>query len=234
MICRDVLSRCIIDVDIFVQRYLVICRFCRICLCICHSDIQAIALDSTYAIIFTSRPWCTGITLIAFWPFKRRVIFQGIFVQCDKDSFVTIIAYFLCLQTIAKIKLQIADCHIRCNLHSRHIRTTSHFTAIVDMDRHIHDALKLGHVDSIIIIEASSKIRNLTSMIGITDGNSSPRRFPFFTIRSTSHLCQRIVPMHILRGFSSRTSTDGYAAFNSGISIMANNDLIRSCNIRMG
>ena len=169
---------------------------------------------------------CTGIafiTLIAFWTFKRRVIFQSIFVQCDKDSFVAIIAYFLCLQAIAKIKLQIADCHIRCNRRSHRIRTTSHFTAIVDMDRHIHDALKLGHVDSISIIEASSKIRNLTSMIGITDGNSSPRRFPFFIIRSTSHLCQRIVPMHILRGFSSRTSTDGYAAFNSGIGIIAEN-----------
>ena len=91
------------------------------------------------------------------------------------------------------------------------------------MDRHIHDALKLGHVDSISIIEASSKIRNLTSMIGITDGNSSPRRFPFFIIRSTSHLCQRIVPMHILRGFSNRASTEGYTAVHRGIGIIAEN-----------
>ena len=158
-----------------------------------HASIAFVALRALYTgITFVAlRALCTGIT---FWAFKSRVILQSIFIQRDKDSFISIIANFLCLETIAKVKLKIADCHIICNLGTCRIDCS----AAVDMNRHIHDILQLSHIDSICIIKACSQIRDLAGVFSITDGNSGPRRFPFFLVGSTSGLCQKVISMLIL------------------------------------
>ena len=165
-----------------------------------HASIAFVALRALYTGItfVTLRALRTGITFIAlralrtgitFWAFKSRVILQSIFIQRDKDSFISIIANFLCLETIAKVKLKIADCHIICNRSTCRIDCS----AAVDMNRHIHDILQLSHIDSICIIKACSQIRDLAGVFIITDGNSSPRRFPCFIVEITSGLCQNVI-----------------------------------------
>ena len=161
-----------------------------------YTSITFVALRALYASIafVTLRTLRTGITFITFWAFKSRVILQSIFIQRDKDSFISIIVNFLCLETIAKVKLKIADCHIICNLGTCRIDCS----AAVDMNRHIHDILQLSHIDSICIIKACSQIRDLAGVFSITDGNSGPRRFPFFLVGSTSGLCQKVISVLIL------------------------------------
>ena len=80
---------------------------------------------------FTLRPLgacCTGITFVAlvsfralfsritFRAFEVWIIFQSIFIQRNQYPFVAFTANFLRFQAIAKVKLQIANRHIRCNL----------------------------------------------------------------------------------------------------------------------
>ena len=102
---------------------------------------------------------CTGIAfvaLVSFRAFEVRIIFQGVFIQRNQYSFIVITANFLRLQTIAKIKLQIANRHVLCNLGTACIHTTCNFTAGIDLNGQIHHSLQLCHVNCIRIVEASS------------------------------------------------------------------------------
>ena len=151
------------------------------------------ALHTSIAFV-TLRSLRTSITFITFWAFKSRVILQSIFIQRDKDSFVTVIVNFLCLETIAEVNLKIADGHFRYDLLPCGINTISIFPATVNINRYIHDILQLSHIDSICIIKACSQIRDLAGVFSITDGNSSPRRFPCFIVEiTTSGLCQNVI-----------------------------------------
>ena len=83
-----------------------------------------------------------GVTLFAFIPLEIRVALQGIFIQGYQDAFVSFCAHFFCFQAIAKIKLQIANRHVLCNLGTACIHTTGNFTSVIDVNGQIHHIIR--------------------------------------------------------------------------------------------
>lgn len=89
----------------------------------------------------------------------------------------------------------------------------------------IANLFQLSYVDSIRRFSTSSHTRDLAGhgAIGLANRNSCIRRFPSGRRISRRFFRRRIITRYTRFPGGYRTSTDGYAAFNSGIGTIAEN-----------